>query len=302
MTHVTSCEQFSRGYLEDLFRLTDEIRLHMPRYSCALSGKIIATLFYEPSTRTRLSFEAAVQRLGGRIISTENAREMSSAVKGESLQDTIRVIQGYSDALVLRHPDENAADEAARVSQVPVINAGSGSGEHPTQALLDIYTIYKYKSKLDDLSVAVLGDLLYGRTIHSLLKLLALYRGVTVYGLSREELALPEEYLSYLEQRGVNYIPCRRLEELPREVDVIYHTRTQTERGWTSGLEMKEFVIDVPAMNRFSRDTILMHPLPRNQEISFEVDNDNRAIYFEQSLNGMYIRMGLLYQMLNHLA
>jgi len=297
LKHIISCDQFKREDLENLFQLTDAMRGDLSHYKTGLADRIVATLFYEPSTRTRLSFEAAVLRLGGEIISTENAKEMSSTVKGESLEDTVRVIHGYSDALVLRHPDRNAAEEAAQVSEVPVINAGSGSGEHPTQALLDMYTIFKHHGTLDGLSVAVMGDLFYGRTIHSLLKLLALYRKVTVFGLSREELSLPDEYKRYLEERNLQYVSCRNFDDLPREVDVIYHTRTQTERNLNAGMEVEEFIIDDFVMDRFPQNAILMHPLPRNREIAREVDSDPRAKYFEQSRNGMYIRMGLLYQL-----
>ena len=294
MDHVLTCEQFSREGLERLFKQTDEIRLNPKKYSTVLSDKVIATLFYEPSTRTRLSFEAAIQRLGGKNISTENAKEMSSAIKGESILDTIRVVQGYCDAIIMRHFDRDAADEAASVAKVPIISAGSGSGEHPTQALLDIYTIFRSKGILDGLSVAICGDLLFGRTIHSLIKILTLYNDITIYGLSRDELSLPEEYIAYLKQRNVKYIPCKTFDEIPKNVDVIYHTRTQTERFKDSDLKVEEFIIDSSIMNQFSNNTILMHPLPRNKEISCDVDSDSRAMYFEQSHNGMYVRMSLL--------
>ena len=197
MRHVVSCDQFTRANLEQLFALTDAMQNNSSKFSTALAGKIVATIFYEPSTRTRLSFEAAVARLGGQIISTENAKEMSSAIKGESLLDTIRVVAGYCDSIVLRHPYNQAAVKADGVAAVPIINAGSGSGEHPTQALLDVYTIYTYKQRLDGLTIAVLGDLRFGRTVHSLVKLLTLYEDVTIYGLSRDLLALPDEYVSF---------------------------------------------------------------------------------------------------------
>ncbi|NLZ39441.1 MAG: aspartate carbamoyltransferase [Firmicutes bacterium] len=298
MYHILSCDQFLRQDLTELFALTDEIRANTSRFGKALQGKIVATIFYEPSTRTRLSFEAAILRLGGSIISTENAKEMSSAIKGESLLDTIRVIDGYCDAIVLRHYDNRAAANAAEVSSVPIINAGSGSGEHPTQSLLDAYTIYKYKKNLDGLSVAVVGDLLFGRTVHSLVKLLALFRDITIYGLSREVLELPYEYVTYLRQKGVSYIPCRSFAEIPYDVDVIYQTRTQTERFENTDLQVEEFVIDEAVMKNFSPQTILMHPLPRRNEISPEVDQDKRAVYFQQSHYGMYVRMSLLYNIL----
>jgi len=298
MYHVISCDQFSRDDLESIFRLTDAIRAQPKAFQAALAGKIVATVFYEPSTRTRLSFEAAVLRLGGNVISTENAKEMSSAIKGESLPDTIRVIGGYCDAIVLRHPDIRSAEDAARVSQVPVINAGSGSGEHPTQAILDVYTIYQYRKKIDGLAIAVMGDLLFGRTVHSLVKLLALYEDITIYGLSRDVLSLPDDYATYLAARGVRYIPCRSLREIPPEVDVLYHTRTQTERFANTDLQIEEFVIDKKALDYFSPRTILMHPLPRRHEIAPDVDGDKRAVFFAQSHYGMYVRMSLLHSIL----
>ncbi|MCR3922306.1 MAG: aspartate carbamoyltransferase [Firmicutes bacterium] len=298
MHHVLSCDQFSRTSLEQLFVLTDEMRVDGKKFSTSLAGKIVATIFYEPSTRTRLSFEAAVSRLGGSIISTENAKEMSSAIKGESLLDTIRVIDGYCDAIVLRHSDSTAAVDGASVSLVPIINAGSGSGEHPTQALLDAYTIYKYKNNIDGLSIAVLGDLRFGRTVHSLVKLLSLYDDITIYGLSRDVIALPDEYVTYLSQKGVSYIPCRSLADLPQDIDVLYHTRTQTERFKNTDLKIEEFIINQSVMKNFSAHTILMHPLPRRNEISFDLDDDKRSVFFQQSHFGMYVRMSLLHNIL----
>ncbi|MCL2575565.1 MAG: aspartate carbamoyltransferase [Defluviitaleaceae bacterium] len=298
MRHVLSCEQFNRAEIDKLFTLTDHIRLNERAYSGALTDKVVATIFYEPSTRTRLSFEAAILRLGGKNISTENAKEMSSAIKGESLEDTIRVMHFYADAVIMRHGETDSAVRAAKVSNVPIINAGAGSGEHPTQALLDSYTIYKNKGKLDDISVAILGDLLYGRTIHSLIKLLSLYKGVTVYGLSIPALALPQEYVDYMAENGVTYKTVNKLSELPTDLDVIYQTRTQTERFLEKGIAAEEIVIDKKGMEHFGDGTIILHPLPRNNEICTDVDDDPRALYFEQSLNGMYVRMGLLYEIL----
>jgi len=298
MRHVLSCEQFCRDEIDKLFALTDHIRENEKAYSGAISDKVIATIFYEPSTRTRLSFEAAILRLGGKNISTENAKEMSSAIKGESLEDTIRVMHFYADAVVMRHGETDSAVRAAKVSNVPIINAGAGSGEHPTQALLDAYTIYKNKGKLDGISVAILGDLLYGRTIHSLIKLLCLYDSVTIYGLSIPSLALPAEYIEYMQKNGVKYVTVDKLNQLPTDLDVIYQTRTQTERFLEKGIEAEEIVINKEGMAHFGDGTIILHPLPRNNEICTDVDDDPRALYFEQSLNGMYVRMGLLYEIL----
>ncbi|MCL2397866.1 MAG: aspartate carbamoyltransferase [Defluviitaleaceae bacterium] len=298
MKHVLSCEQFTRDEIMGLFKLTDHIRENEKAYSGAIADKVVATLFYEPSTRTRLSFEAAILRLGGKNISTENAKEMSSAIKGESLTDTIRVVDGYADAIIMRHFEVDSAVRAASASRVPVLNAGAGSGEHPTQALLDAYTIYKNKGKVDGISCAILGDLLYGRTIHSLIKLLSLFDNITVYGLSVETLPLPEEYVKFIESRGVKYVPVKCLTELPKDLDVIYQTRTQTERFLEQGIVAEEIVLSKASMAHFGPGTMVLHPLPRNNEISPDFDDDPRAKYFEQSLNGMYVRMGLLYEVL----
>ena len=298
MTHVLSCEQFTREEIGELFKLTNHIHENEAAYRGAISNKVVATLFYEPSTRTRLSFEAAILRLGGKNISTENAKEMSSAIKGESLTDTIRVVDGYADAIIMRHFDTDSATRAAAVSRVPIINAGAGSGEHPTQALLDAYTIYKNKGKIDGISCAILGDLLYGRTIHSLIKLLSLFDDITIYGLSIESLALPQEYIDFVQERGAKYVPVSDLKELPKDLDVIYQTRTQTERFLEQGIVAEEIVLDKASMSHFGPDTLVLHPLPRNNEICTDMDDDPRAKYFEQSQNGMYVRMGLLYEIL----
>ncbi|MFA6076060.1 MAG: aspartate carbamoyltransferase [Negativicutes bacterium] len=299
MKHIISCEQFSRSSLEELFIHTDDIRNNPGKYSNSLENKVVATLFYEPSTRTRLSFEAAILRLGGKNISTENAKEASSAIKGESIEDTVRVVQGYCDAIVMRHYDKNSATAAASVATVPIFNAGAGSGEHPTQGLLDMYTIFRHKPGIDGITVAVVGDLRYGRTVHSLVKLLTLYKNITIYGLSCEALALPQEYIDYVEEHGARYFACQTFADVPADVDVIYQTRTQLERFENAGIEIKEFIIDKNVMNRFSATTLLLHPLPRNAEIASEMDDDPRALYFEQTHNGMYIRMALLDGVMN---
>ncbi|MDD5949415.1 MAG: aspartate carbamoyltransferase [Lachnospiraceae bacterium] len=295
MKHIISCEQFDRDYLEGLFQLADDMMQTPEKYSESLKGKVIATMFFEPSTRTRLSFEAAILRLGAKNISTENAREASSATKGESLEDTIRVLSGYTDGIVMRHFDKDAAIRAAAVSSVPIFNAGSGSGAHPTQALLDMYTIHKCQKPFDHLTVAVVGDLLFGRTVHSLIKLLSVYEHVIIYGLSSPNFALPKEYVDYLHLHKATYIPCTSFEELPGNIDVIYNTRTQLERFTESDLAPREFIVNKKVMSHFSDETILLHPLPRNAEIDTDVDDDPRALYFQQAHNGMWVRMALLY-------
>ncbi|MFB5761470.1 aspartate carbamoyltransferase [Paenibacillus medicaginis] len=298
MKHLISSEQFTAGLLHELFVLADQMKSHPRDFDDILKHKVVATLFYEPSTRTRLSFESAVQRLGAKLISTENAREMSSAIKGENILDSIRVVQGYCDAIILRHYENDAARKATEVASVPIINAGGGTGEHPTQALLDLYTIYSFKQKISGSKVAVLGDLKNGRTIHSLIKSLSLYDDIEIYGFSRIGLEMPAEYISYLNSRQVSYHAVSSFEEIPGTVDVLYHTRTQTERISDEKVSSGEIIIDREVMKRFSDATLLMHPLPRNQEIAQEVDFDPRAIYFKQSENGLFIRMALLTSLL----
>ena len=296
--NIISCEQYSRKDLEELFEITDDIVVNPQKYYKTLDEKIVTTLFYEPSTRTRLSFEAAVQRLGGKIISTENAVVASSVMKGESLKDTISTISGYTDAIIIRHKDVDSSEIAASVSTVPIINAGAGKGEHPTQALLDMYTIKDTKKTIDGLKIAVSGDLMYGRTIHSLIKLLALYKDITIYGVSRELFQLPFEYIEYLIERNISYIECNDFSELPPNIDIIYHTRTQLERIEDKEMKIEELIINKKLLDKFSHNTLIMHPLPRVKEISEDIDNDPRAIYFKQAHNGMYVRMALLSQIL----
>lgn len=293
MKHFISTEQLSRELLERLFCLADQIRNHPWKYSEILRHKVVATLFFEPSTRTRLSFESALQRLGAKLISSENAKEMSSFAKGENIRDTIRVIQGYCDAIILRHYDNNAAREAAKVARIPIINGGCGSGEHPTQTLLDLYTIYRNKKRMDGLKIAILGDLKFGRTVHSLVNALSLFQGIEIYGYGIKNLDLQTEYVSSIQSKGIKYHPVSSFEEIPESIDVLYQTRIQKERI-TESTNFSYIIIDRKIMSCFSIDTLLMHPLPRNDEISEEVDEDPRAVYFEQTENGLYARMALL--------
>lgn len=298
MKHVISCTQFNRENLEEILDLAKDMKGNPKKYENAIDGKIVATLFYEPSTRTRLSFESAAQRIGGKIISTENAKEVSSAVKGETLTDTIKIIEGYADAIVIRHSDNDSSEVAASISKVPIINAGAGKAEHPTQALLDMYTIRDKKGKVDGLKVAISGDLTYGRTTHSLVKLLSLYNDIIVYGVSSEFFTLPQEYIDYMEKRNVKYIPCSEFSELPKDVDVIYHTRTQLERIEDKSIKIEELIINKKVLDTFSEGTLVMHPLPRVNEIAEDVDDDPRAVYFEQAHNGVFVRMAVLKKLL----
>lgn len=295
MKHVLSAKQYNRESLEELFVLTDDIKKNPQKYSKKLDGKIVAVMFYEPSTRTRMSFQTAVLKLGGQVIATENATSNSSGRKGESLQDTVKILQGYADAIVIRHSSETMPEEASKVAKVPILNGGAGKGEHPTQALLDVYTIREYRGTVDNLKIAILGDLLNGRTIHSLLRLVSLYHNVQVYGLSKECFALPQEYIDMLAERGIEYKKCNSFEDIPKDVDVLYHTRIQSER-FEGDFGREEYIINKKTLNKFSDYTIVLHPLPRNEEISTDIDDDPRAMYFKQAHNGLYIRMGLFVQ------
>ena len=297
MKNLISCEQFTKQNLKELFDLADVVRANPKKYVNALDGKVVTTLFFEPSTRTRLSFESAIVRLGAKNVSTENGKTNSSATKGESLEDTIRVVTGYSDAIIMRHSFNDAAERAAKVATVPIINAGSGKGEHPTQSLLDAYTIRSQKGRLDNLKIAILGDLINGRTIHSLIKLFGLYENIEFYGLSKENLALPEKYIKIIEDTGNKYYKCTSFDDIPRDVDIMYHTRIQAERS-DEDLGKEEFIINKAVLDKFSDDTLVMHPLPRVDEIATDIDDDPRAIYFEQAHNGMWVRMALLLKVL----
>lgn len=295
MKHILSSEQFTRKDLEEIFNLADKIKNNPKEFSNKLDDKMVAVMFYEPSTRTRLSFETAAQKLGAKIITTENAGEFSSAAKGETIEDTVKVVSGYADAMVMRHKADDSSERAASVNKMPILNAGAGKGEHPTQALLDLFTIREKFGGIDGCKVAVLGDLLYGRTIHSLLRLLSLYDNIEVYGLSKEAFALPQKYIDMLKEKGIEYKKCTSFEELPKDLDVIYHTRIQAER-FEGNFGKEEFIIDKEVLNTFSENTILMHPLPRVNEIAVDVDYDPRAYYFKQAHNGLYVRMALLLQ------
>lgn len=293
MKKLLDCKEFTKESLNELFKLAGEIKAHPENYTETLKNKVIAVMFFEPSTRTRMSFEAAIQRLGGKMIVTENGKDNSSARKGESLEDTIRVLDKYADAIVMRHSADDSAIVADRVSRVPIINAGSGKSEHPTQALLDVFTIMNKRGSVDGTKLAILGDLKYGRTTHSLLQLISLYDNIEVFGLSKKEFMLPEQYIDFLKSKGIKYTICESFEDLPRDLDVLYHTRIQSER-FEGDFGKEEFIIDKKVLDTFSDKTMVLHPLPRLNEIATDVDDDPRAMYFEQAENGMYIRMAVL--------
>ena len=265
------------------------------KVSRALEGKILSTLFYEPSTRTRLSFESAMARLGGRVLGFSSA-EGTSVQKGETLADTIRMVEAYSDAIVLRHPQEGAARLAAEFSEKPVINAGDGAGQHPTQTLLDLYTIWDEKGGFDGRHVALIGDLKYGRTVHSLTYALA-ELGATLAFVSPPTLEMPREIVEHVKERGLSFRMAHRLEEVIREADVLYVTRIQKER-FPDPQEYEKvagsYRIDTDVLREAKRDLIIMHPLPRVMEIAADVDRTKHALYFKQAFNGVPVRMALL--------
>jgi aspartate carbamoyltransferase catalytic subunit len=303
LKHLIEAQQFTPDILFSLFKNADEIRTRLERHAYDLKGKVLATLFYEPSTRTRLSFETAMMRLGGNVVSTENAKEFSSAVKGESLEDTFRVISGYADAIVMRHYEEGSAKRASLVSKVPVINAGDGKGQHPTQALLDLYTIYREFGKIDGLKIAIVGDLASGRTARSLCYLLGKFKGIEIIFVSPENLKIGEDIKEYLKRHGVIFSESDNLNNILPVVDVIYMTRIQKERISQEDYEKArgKFVINAENLGLIKETSRIMHPLPHVEEISLPVEveqKDKRVAYFRQSENGLFVRMALLKMML----
>jgi aspartate carbamoyltransferase catalytic subunit len=303
MKHVLSVNQFTdKVLLNELFESAANFQALEPnKYPEPLKHKTLATIFYEPSTRTRLSFETAIQNLGGNLITTENAGEFSSTMKGESLEDTIRAINAYADGIILRHPEAGSAERAAKVSEAPIINAGDGASQHPTQALLDVYSIQRAKGQIDGLKIALVGDLLYGRTVHSLIPLLALYK-VEFYLIAPPDLRMPQEYLDQLDKQSVPYTILDNWQDIIGSVGVIYMTRIQKERF--KSLKQYEalkdsFVLTMNDVKRMKSDAIILHPLPRVNEIAPAVDSDPRARYFEQVKNGLFMRMALLDKIYN---
>lgn len=263
----------------------------------------MAALFYEPSTRTRLSFEAAMIRLGGKVIGTESARKFSSALKGESLEDTIRVVENYADVIVLRHDKEGGAERAARVSSVPIINAGDGPGQHPTQALLDLYTIKRELGSIDGATVALVGDLSKGRAVRSLAYLLSKYAVAKIYFVAPPSAQIAPDILAHLVEHSIDYELTHELGEVVPLVDVVYQTRIQKER-YADPDELAEvcrgcYTITSETLVMMKQRAIVMHPLPRNNEIATEVDSDPRAAYFRQARNGLFVRMALLSMVLS---
>jgi aspartate carbamoyltransferase len=294
---ILSVKQFSRSDLEYIFEVAHEMREMVARVGSfdLLKGKILANLFYEPSTRTSSSFTSAMERLGGSVIPINEVR-YSSVSKGESLPDTVRTLECYADVIVLRHPEVGSASLAAQYARKPVINAGDGIGEHPTQALLDLFTIREELGEVDGLNITMLGDLKYGRTVHSLARLLSLF-DVSISYVSPDILRLPSEILEEVKDRGIPQAEYPALDPVLSKTDVLYVTRVQKERfeNQDEYLGVKDaFVITPKTMQQAKDRMIVMHPLPRVGEISIEVDDDPRAAYFRQMEYGLYVRMALL--------
>ena len=301
LRHVIESQQFSRGLLEDLFARAEEMKREPHRFMGRLEGQVMAALFYEPSTRTRLSFEAAMLRLGGQAMGTDNAREFSSAAKGETLEDTVRIVSGYADVIVLRHNEEGAARRAAAVSSVPIINAGDGPGQHPTQALLDLYTIRTELGRLDGVRVAMVGDLANGRTVRSLAYLLSKFKDIKLWFVAPPQVAMRDDLKSHLDEHHVPWVETQDLDAVLPEVDVVYQTRIQKERFTdldTYNAVKGVYRIDKSSLALMRKYAVLMHPLPRVDEIAAEVDDDPRAAYFRQARNGLHVRMALLERLL----
>lgn len=301
MRHLIDPLDFSVEEIEKVLNLANRISENPSEFSHVCDGKILATLFYEPSTRTRLSFESAMMRLGGKVLGFASANN-SSASKGESVADTVRTVSCYSDIIAMRHNKEGAPAVAARFSGVPVINAGDGGHQHPTQTLTDLLTIRKEKGRLDHITIGLCGDLKFGRTVHSLIKSLVRYEGINFILISPEELRVPDYIIEEVLVPGHHtFREVRTMEEVMGELDILYMTRVQRERFFNEEdyIRLKDsYILDKQKMKLGKPDLSVMHPLPRVNEIATEVDSDPRAVYFKQVQNGVYVRMALIMTLL----
>lgn len=302
MRHLIDPLDFSVEEIDALLDLAGEIERNREKYSHLCDGKTLATLFYEPSTRTRLSFEAAMLNLGGRVLGFASA-DSSSAAKGESISDTIRVVSCYADICAIRHPKEGAPKVASQFSGIPVINAGDGGHQHPTQTLTDLLTIRSLKGRLGDLTIGLCGDLKFGRTVHSLIKSLSRYQGIRFALISPDELRLPD-YIrkEVLDREGIPYEEVSNLEDVMGKLDILYMTRVQRERFFNEEdyVRLKDcYILTSKKMAAAKPDMAVLHPLPRVNEIATEVDSDPRAAYFKQAQYGVYVRMALIATLLN---
>lgn len=300
MRHLMSPLDFTTEELDQIFDLANDIERNPVKYAHACDGKTLATCFYEPSTRTRLSFESAMTRLGGRVMGFADAGS-SSAAKGESVSDTIRVISCYADICAMRHPKEGAPMVAAEKSGIPVINAGDGGHHHPTQTLTDLLTIRSLKGRLGGFTIGLCGDLKFGRTVHSLINALVRYENIRFIFISPEELRVPDYITDMLKEQDIPFKEVIRLENVMSELDLLYMTRVQKERFFNEEdyVRLKDFyILNAERMNLAKEDMLVLHPLPRVNEISVEVDDDPRAMYFRQAQYGVYVRMALILTLL----
>lgn len=299
--NLIDIKDFTKEEIIDLIKVANDIIDNKDKYSKLCDGKILATLFFEPSTRTRLSFESAMLRLGGKVLGFSEA-SCSSTTKGETLADTITVVSGYCDVIAMRHPKEGAPVVACNHSRVPVINAGDGGHNHPTQTLTDLLTISREKKTLDNLTIGLCGDLKFGRTIHSLITALSRHENIKFILISPDELKLPE-YIKkeVLDKNNIEYIETSDMEKYMKDLDVLYMTRVQKERFFNEAdyMRLKDYyILDNDKLETARKDLIILHPLPRVNEIATEVDDDPRAKYFEQAANGVFIRMALILKLL----
>ena len=300
MKHLIDITDFTVEEVQEVLDLADDILADRSRYAERLRGKILATLFFEPSTRTRLSFEAAMLELGGSVLGFSSA-DSSSASKGESVADTVRTVGCYADVIAMRHPKEGAPTAAAQVSPVPIINAGDGGHNHPTQTLADLLTIRREKGRLNQLVIGCCGDLQFGRTVHSLINAMMRYKSIRFVLISPEELRVPEYVRESMHKNGVSFVEVERLEDVIGTLDILYMTRVQRERFFNEAdyVRLKDsYILDTEKMRLARRDLCVLHPLPRVNEISRAVDDDPRACYFRQVSNGKYMREALLMKLL----
>lgn len=301
MRHLLDTTDLTLEEIDDMIALATDIIENKQKYAHVCDGKKLATLFFEPSTRTRLSFEAAMYELGGNVLGFSSA-DSSSASKGETVEDTVRMVSNYADIIAMRHPLEGAPRVATKRTLVPIINAGDGGHAHPTQTLTDLLTIYREKGKLGDITIGLCGDLKFGRTVHSLIKALCRYKNVKFVLIAPKELQVPDYIISdVLIPSGAEYIQVESLEDVMPTLDVLYMTRIQRERFFSEEEYLKHkdaYILDLKKLDNAKKDLTVMHPLPRVNEISTDVDDDPRAKYFEQALNGKYIRMALIMTLL----
>lgn len=301
MRHLLDTTDLTLEEIDDMIALATDIIENKQKYAHVCDGKKLATLFFEPSTRTRLSFEAAMYELGGNVLGFSSA-DSTSASKGETVEDTVRIVSNYADIIAMRHPLEGAPRVATKRTLIPIINAGDGGHAHPTQTLADLLTIYREKGKIGDITIGLCGDLKFGRTVHSLIKAMCRYKNVKFVLIAPKELQVPDYIISdVLISSGAEYVQVESLEDVMPTLDVLYMTRIQRERFFSEEEYLKHkdaYILDLKKLENAKKDLTIMHPLPRVNEISTDVDDDPRAKYFEQALNGKYIRMALIMTLL----